>query len=46
MVSYTLMSCPKERKRKGSFIQAVDEVEKEKTMSYLDKKHIDHIMHI
>lgn len=34
---------PKERKGKVLLIQAVDEVRKEKTMSYLDKKHIDRI---
>jgi len=35
---------PKERKGKVLFIQAVDEVRKEKTISYLDMKHIDKIL--
>ena len=34
---------PAERKGKVLFIQAVDEIRKEKTMSYLDKQHIDKI---
>ena len=34
---------PAERKGKVLFVQAVDEVRKEKTMSYLDPQHIDRI---
>jgi len=35
---------PKEREGKVLFVQAVDEVRKEKTMSYLDNKHIEKIL--
>jgi len=35
---------PTERKGKTLFIQAVDEIRKEKTMSYLDEPHIQKIL--
>lgn len=47
MVSCLLVTCknkPVDRKGKILFIQAVDEVRKEKTMSYLDDKHIKKIL--
>lgn len=37
------MNKPKERKNKILFINAVDEIRKEKTISYLDKEHRDKI---
>jgi len=40
----TNLNKPKERKGKIIFIQAVDEVRKEKTMSYLDDEHIYKIL--
>jgi len=46
MTSCLLITCknkPKERRGKVLFIQAVDEIRSDKTMSYLDPKHIEKI---